>query len=32
MLKQAKRFLFLFHRWLGVALCLWFALLADLLV
>ena len=27
MLKQAKRFLFLFHRWLGVALCLWFALL-----
>ncbi len=27
MLKQAKRFLFLCHRWLGVALCLWFALL-----
>ena len=26
-MKQAKRFLFLFHRWLGVALCLWFALL-----
>lgn len=27
MLKKAKRLLFLCHRWLGVALCLWFALL-----
>lgn len=27
MLKKAKRFLYLFHRWLGVALCLWFMLL-----
>jgi len=27
MLKKAKRFLYLFHRWLGVGLCLWFALL-----
>jgi uncharacterized iron-regulated membrane protein len=27
MLKKAKRFLYLFHRWLGVVLCLWFVLL-----
>jgi hypothetical protein len=27
MVKKLKRFLYLFHRWLGVALCLWFALL-----
>jgi hypothetical protein len=26
-MKKIKRFLFLFHRWLGVVLCLWFALL-----
>jgi hypothetical protein len=26
-MKKFKRFLFLFHRWLGVVLCLWFALL-----
>jgi uncharacterized iron-regulated membrane protein len=26
-MKKLKRFLYLFHRWLGVALCLWFALL-----
>ena len=27
MLKKAKRLLYLFHRWLGVVLCVWFALL-----
>lgn len=27
MLKKVKRLLYLFHRWLGVALCVWFALL-----
>lgn len=27
MLKKARRFLYLFHRWLGVALCIWFVLL-----
>lgn len=25
--KKAKRFLYLFHRWLGIVLCLWFVLL-----
>ena len=27
MIKRLKRFLYLFHRWLGVVLCVWFALL-----
>lgn len=27
MLKKARRFLYLFHRWLGIVLCLWFVLL-----
>lgn len=27
MIKKLKRFLYLFHRWLGIGLCLWFVLL-----